>query len=417
MPFESITVVLQDPSRPVFLFGSTPPREGTSIEKAKESCKKFADRSAVLAIDGFIVYDIQDEGSRTEIERPFPFRKTMDPAIYASFFPTFSNKECVVYKSVVESSVEEFDKWVGNAIEVLGHSAFTLVGAPSSDVKYTGPTLQQAAERASLRDDCKIGCVAIPERHTTKKNEHLNMMRKSKFGAEWFITQGIFAAEPIIKLLNDYGSSCREQGLVPKKVVLTFAPCGRAKTMTFVKWLGMFVPQDVEDRLFASENPVKESVLILCEILKTILEQTAGSGVPIGINVESLSIFREEIDAASELFQKLQAILLNSKGSPWAIRWFSVEKLKHLKSISVKIKSENNLLEITNKSSNEVLSELVLNSSEHVSPVMSGPNLQSAGNNSNKSSEYSPKTIFYAKITLAVMIGVLIGRLSATYGK
>jgi hypothetical protein len=38
-------------------------------------------------------------------------------------------------------------------------------------------------------------------------------------------------------------------------------------------------------------------------------QQTAGSGVPLGINVESLSIFREEIDAAHTLFQKLQVRL------------------------------------------------------------------------------------------------------------
>ena len=93
---------LQNSSRPVFLFGSTPPRDGTSIEKAKETCAKvrnevcfsqyfiavfqvltvfcmvssfkFATRSATLATDGFIVYDIQDEGGRTTTERPFPFR-------------------------------------------------------------------------------------------------------------------------------------------------------------------------------------------------------------------------------------------------------------------------------------------------------------------------------------------------------
>jgi hypothetical protein len=43
-----LAVALKDPSRPVFLFGSTPPKEGTSELKAKETCKKFAQRSAVL---------------------------------------------------------------------------------------------------------------------------------------------------------------------------------------------------------------------------------------------------------------------------------------------------------------------------------------------------------------------------------
>jgi hypothetical protein len=168
---------LLDPARPVFLFGSTPPREGTSIEKAKESCRKFAARSAVLATDGFIVYDIQDEGSRTTLERPFPFRRTMDPSLYASFFPAVSGKQCVVYKCVVEESMENFDTWMDKATKDHGHTAFNFVGAASSDVKHVGPSLQEAGLRNHQRENCHFGCVCIPERHTTKKNEDLNMFR------------------------------------------------------------------------------------------------------------------------------------------------------------------------------------------------------------------------------------------------
>jgi hypothetical protein len=54
---------------------------------------------------------------------------------------------------------------------------------------------------------------------------------------------------------------------------------------------------------------VNESTQLLCEVLQEILLQTGGSGVPLGINVESLSIYKEEIDAAHELFQKLQVLL------------------------------------------------------------------------------------------------------------
>lgn len=88
--------------------------------------------------------------------------------------------------------------------------------------------------------------------------------------------------------------------------MLTFAPCGRAKTLQFIKWLGMYVPEEAEKRIFSASNPVKESVNLLKDLLVDILQRTGGSGVPIGVNVESLSIFREEIDAAHELFQLLQ---------------------------------------------------------------------------------------------------------------
>jgi hypothetical protein len=40
--------------------------------------------------------------------------------------------------------------------------------------------------------------------------------------------------------------------------------------------------------------------------------------------VESISGFREEIDGCFEMFRRLQAIMLDSKGSPWAVRWYRV---------------------------------------------------------------------------------------------
>ena len=52
---DSLALALKDSSRPSFLFGLTPPREGTSEEAAIQSCIKFTQRSAVLATDGFIV--------------------------------------------------------------------------------------------------------------------------------------------------------------------------------------------------------------------------------------------------------------------------------------------------------------------------------------------------------------------------
>lgn len=134
MPVESIAAKLADSSRPAFLFGTVPPRENTSPEDAKAICARFTARSAVLATDGFIVYDIQEEGGRASTERPFPFRKTMDPSLYASYFTPLSGKTCVVYKSVIESDLKSFDKWIDTATRTHGHEAFNFVGAPTSSV-------------------------------------------------------------------------------------------------------------------------------------------------------------------------------------------------------------------------------------------------------------------------------------------
>jgi len=328
---------LEDSSVPTFLFGCTPPREGTDSNKAQTSCTKFAARSAVLATDGFIVYDIQDEKGRTEMERPFPFRKTLDPSWYGSLFPTQSGKQTVIYKCVVESSLDNFRAWFEEACNQYKHNSFVLVGAPTSSRTYEGCTMKDAAAVISETEGATFGCVTIAERHTKKNNEHKNMMRKQNYGAEYFITQGIFTSGPIIRLIKDYGELCKELDVPCKKMILTFAPCGREKTLTFIKWLGMHVPEEVQARIFAAKTadlkegerdlgPVRESCKILTEVFQEVLTGIVGCGVPIGINVESLSIFREEIDAAHSLFQTLQSQLLSSRGSPWAIKWYDVGK-------------------------------------------------------------------------------------------
>ncbi len=87
---------LKDPTRPTFLHGLTPPLDSTTPDAARTIAAKFVARSRVLASDGFIVYDIQDEPSRSGAERPYPFRQLMDSAAYAAEVRAASGKECLV---------------------------------------------------------------------------------------------------------------------------------------------------------------------------------------------------------------------------------------------------------------------------------------------------------------------------------
>ena len=92
------------------------------------------------------------------------------------------------------------------------------------------------------------------------------------------MSQAVYDPAPTIRLLRDYGDACRKEGLQPCKVVLTFAPCGRPKTMTFLKWLGIRVPEEAERRILDAESPVDESVALLCE---TLTSPTAGGPLAI----------------------------------------------------------------------------------------------------------------------------------------
>eukprot|EP00217_Crustomastix_stigmatica_P013392 CAMPEP_0183792132 /NCGR_PEP_ID=MMETSP0803_2-20130417/2344_1 /TAXON_ID=195967 /ORGANISM="Crustomastix stigmata, Strain CCMP3273" /LENGTH=385 /DNA_ID=CAMNT_0026036475 /DNA_START=55 /DNA_END=1212 /DNA_ORIENTATION=- len=321
MATTSLVDALRDVSRPVFLFGTVPPLEGTTPEKAEDICNKFVARGRNLATDGYIVYDIQEEKGRTPEPRPFPFRRTLEPAGFAGTLSKASGKETVVYKCVVEHSTGAFDDWLDAAVNKHGVKAFNLVGGAASSATYSGPTIDDASKSLRKVRGAAWGGVTIAERHTKKGNEHENLQRKVDAGAEWFISQAIYDDKPTIQLIKDYAALCAKKGCKAKRVVLTFAPCGREKTMKFIDWLGVAVPAETRKAILEADSPVATSVEVLCGLLANIMKETAGLGVPLGVSVESVSIFREEIDATHDLFRKTQQMLLDAMGSPWTVRW------------------------------------------------------------------------------------------------
>ena len=206
---------------------------------------------------------------------------------------------------------------------------FNFVGGATHSKEYKGPTIPDAADLLTKQLKGHFGGVTIAERHEKKGNEHETLLKKQSLGAEWFITQAIYDQEPTIKLINDYGKLCKERNVKPVKIILTFAPCGREKTMKFIKWLGVKVPEWVEQRIFSEDatpakmplnkSPVERSVDILCDMCEDILEQTKDSGVPLGVSVESVSIFKNEVEAAHELFRRCQHIALDFFKRPWRV--------------------------------------------------------------------------------------------------
>ena len=256
----------------------------------------------------------------------------MDSSPYAALLSRSSGKPCLVYKCV---TVVKFEKWVDTAKSVHGHSAINLVGRPTSraDSQYAGPSITEAMNICASQKKMPFGCVCIAERHTLENakarnkaypTEHENMVRKQQAGAKWFISQAVYDPEPTIRLLKDYAALCREKGLTPQKVVLTFAPVSRPKTMQFIKWLGVRVPPAAEEQILSADRPVDASVALMCDILTTILAETMGVGVPLGISCESVSIYKAEIDGVHDLFRKLQGILLDARGTPWKVQWVEV---------------------------------------------------------------------------------------------
>ncbi len=58
-------------------YGLTPPKASTPLERQREIAALQTARVNALGVDALVLYDLQDESSRTPVARPFPFIETI----------------------------------------------------------------------------------------------------------------------------------------------------------------------------------------------------------------------------------------------------------------------------------------------------------------------------------------------------
>jgi len=291
---------LLDPASGVLLYGTTPPRAGTAQDAVQAAAGKLAARLAPLPLDGVVVYDIQDETGRTAAPRPFPFSGTIDPRDYAKLLP----RPTIVYKALGSMDERNWRAWLD--VTVPEHALVSVVGRPTSGVTHALP-LSRAIRIAAER--CTVGAVAIAERHGAERSEAARMLAKGIEGCGYFISQTVYHPDATARLLADYARDCRGAGVAPRRVVLTFSPAGRAKTMEFLRWLGVRIPEDTARSIMADASPLRKSIQVCRDNLRRILDQDGARAIPLGINVESVSINRDEIDASIDLVHALSEVM------------------------------------------------------------------------------------------------------------
>lgn len=76
-----------------------------------------------------------------------------------------------------------------------------------------------------------------------------------------------------------------------------------------MQWLGISVPEATKWRMLDADNTLSESVRICRENLDLILKSCAHLDVPLGLNIESLTNRKEEIDASINLYRLLKATM------------------------------------------------------------------------------------------------------------
>lgn len=287
----------------IILYGITPPKKDNDLDKIKKIAARQIERLQSLRIDGLILYDIQDETFRTSKKRPFPFLETIDPFRYSQDYLRELSVAKIIYRSVGKYSEAELTQFLTNLSPENNLTVF--VGAASKSQKVTLPISEAYRLKAETKNELLLGGVVIPERHQAKKDEHLRVFDKISKGCSFFVSQGVYDLNASKNFLSEYYYYGQKNNLSLVPIIFTLTPCGSLKTLQFMKWLGISIPEWLENDLIHSNDILQKSVEV-SELNWFELKKFADEKqVPIGCNIESVAIRKIEIDASIYLLKRI----------------------------------------------------------------------------------------------------------------
>jgi len=291
----------------VLLYGITPPKAQVEPEKVVEIAEKTLARLHSLDIDALVVYDVQDESARTSEERPFPFISAHDPFEFAKDHLQSLQVPKIIYRPAGKFTQDELAVWVE---DVVNHGfSPVFVGVPSPDfVPLT--TLPEAYQVWSKHQDSSvIGAVMIPERHAVLKDEDKRILDKMASGVSYFVSQCVFNVDYAKTVIDALVTTCNEQQIELPTIIFTLTACGSKKTLHFMEWLGIHIPDELKEELKASENILARSVEVCLTIAEELIYYCKDRNVPFGFNIESVAIRKDEIEASIAMVNQIGGML------------------------------------------------------------------------------------------------------------
>jgi 5,10-methylenetetrahydrofolate reductase len=299
----------------VVVYEILPPRivDGT-IESYAERISTLLSQTHIDAIN---IPEVHAEESRGN--RPIEDRLRAEPREFGKLIQDSVGIEAIVNRVTVLGSDKSQSEWFRETHDDYGIENIILVGGESGEINYSGPSVTDASiiiEELNKEYGTEIFCggISLPSR----KVESKKMRRKSNSGIQFFTTQVLYDSDDICKMLEHYHNACKEAGEEAKRVLLSFAPISTAKNIDFLKWLGVKIPEEIEEYLKENVEEIKNrsievSMRILEEVLEHITEKEIT--VPIGLNIEHIMTynFRHSVELLQTMSKMYRSFCLETK--------------------------------------------------------------------------------------------------------
>ena len=291
----------------ILLYGITPPKEQVEPQRVIEIAEKTLARLYSLDFDALVVYDVQDESARTDEVRPFPFLSAHDPFEFAKNHLHSLEIPKIIYRPAGKFTKDELTMWVD---DVVSHGFYPVfVGVPAPDfVPVT--SLPEAYEIWRKHQETSVvGAVMIPERHAVLKDEDQRILDKMSSGVSYFISQCVFNVDYAKNVIDALSETCAAKNAELPTIIFTLTACGSLKTLHFMEWLGIHIPEELKEEFRASENILERSVEVCLSIAEELIKYCSEKGVPFGFNIESVAIRKDEIEASIFLINRIGEML------------------------------------------------------------------------------------------------------------
>lgn len=306
-----------------------PPKKASETNRYQKHChylKRLFDRADISAVN---IPEIQDESKKGDRgKRRNKFKERVSPRKYARALAREIDTNYVINRVSVQASAEEQEKWLLETHHDYNIQAITLVGGESSEESYPGPSVTESnrmirefLNRGELKynddtatsTDYLIGNICIPTRRRSDFDEPDRMMKKVKSGADYFTTQILGESESATSLMRDFSEQLDEEDLEPPILMWSFTPIASKKDVDFLRWLGVYLPDEVEEQILSAPNPADRSIDMARDIWIELNEVNQDLPKPfyMGCNLSVLGMrnFEHAINMADALSEIVEPVV------------------------------------------------------------------------------------------------------------
>ena len=147
----------------------------------------------------------------------------------------------ITYKSISGMASDAWEPWLTETKEEYGINFLSFVGSPPRQLEgkrhlalTSHPSCRRPSRQLHLGRASSLPNVIAQN----APKAHASFIRRATAVASLSPKPSMMLARPF-QLLNDYYQLCLREGIAPTRIILTFIPCGRAKTLEFMRWLGV----------------------------------------------------------------------------------------------------------------------------------------------------------------------------------